>query len=87
MEWIFMAVALVMVARSPVGIALAERIRSGPHGGAAGARFDEFAAQVGDDFRALRDEVAELSERMDFTERTLTAMRRSDALPDGPGRT
>lgn len=87
MEWIFMAIALVMVARSPVGMALAERIRSGPQGGAAGPRFEELAAQVTEDVRVLREEVAELSERVDFTERALTAMRRSDALPDGQSRT
>jgi hypothetical protein len=87
MEWIFMAIALVMVARSPVGVALAERIRSGPPGGVAGPRFEEFAAQVAEDVRALREEVAELSERVDFTERALTAIRRSGALPDGQSRT
>lgn len=87
MEWIFMAIALVMVAKSPVGIALAERIRQGPQAGRGGARFEEFAAQITEDHRLLREEVAELAERVDFTERALTGMRRSGALPDGQGGT
>ncbi|HXV85883.1 MAG TPA: hypothetical protein VD793_04245 [Gemmatimonadales bacterium] len=82
-----MAIALVIVAKSPLGVAMAERIRQGPQGGAGGARFDEFAAQITEDHRLLREEVAELAERVDFAERALTAMRRGDALPDGGSRT
>jgi hypothetical protein len=81
MEWIFMAIALVIVARSPFGVALAERIRQGTP--ATAPRFEEFAMQMTEDVRLLREEVTELAERVDFTERALTAMRRNDALPDG----
>ncbi|HEX9580736.1 MAG TPA: hypothetical protein VF970_06490 [Gemmatimonadales bacterium] len=87
MEWIFMAIALVIVAKSPLGTAMAERIRQGPQAAGGGARFEEFAAQITEDHRLLREEVAELAERVDFAERTLTAMRRSGALPDGGSRT
>ena len=84
MEWIFMAVALVIVARSNLGKALAERIRQ--RSPATAPRFEEFAMQVTEDVRLLREEVTELAERVDFTERALTAMRRNDALPDGESR-
>jgi hypothetical protein len=68
-------------------MALAERIRQGPQGSAGAARFEEFAAQISEEHRLLREEVAELAERVDFAERALTAMRRGDALPDGGSRT
>lgn len=80
MGWIFFAVAIVIVARSSLGKALVERLRSGP---GVDPRFDEFTARVTDDLAALREDVNELQERMDFTERALTAARRGDALP-GP---
>lgn len=78
MGWIFFAIAVLIIARSTLGRALVERIRSGP---AADPRFDEFAARVTDELEALREDVSELQERVDFTERALTAARRSDALP------
>lgn len=86
MEWIFMAIALVIVAKSPLGLAMADRIRHGgpPRGGALGQEVDEFRAQVVDELRLLRDDVDELSERVDFTERALATVRRNDALPHGP---
>ncbi len=82
MSWIFLAIALVIVARSPLGLALAHRIRYGVEGtGASDGRLEELAAQVNDDVTALRAEVSELAERMDFAERALLQMRRPDVLP------
>lgn len=78
MGWIFFALAILIVARSSLGRALTERIRSGP---TADPRFEDFAARVTEELAALRQDVNELQERMDFTERALTAARRSDALP------
>lgn len=70
-----------MIALSPVGKAYAERLRAGAqaarHDGAGG---DEVLAAVED----LRREVAELAERVDFTERMLGQQRAADKL--GPGR-
>jgi hypothetical protein len=82
---LFLAIAIVMVAKSPVGLALADRIREGRRG-AAGSdkRFDEFATQVSEDLTSLRDEVTDLAERMDFAERALLQLRRPDALPQSP---
>jgi hypothetical protein len=86
MSWIFFAIALVIVARSPLGVALAHRIRYGVAvEGGAGARFEEFAGQVNEELAALRAEVTDLAERMDFAERSLLQLRRPDALPQGPG--
>jgi hypothetical protein len=86
MGWIFLAIAIVIVAKSPLGMALAHRIRYGVavEGGSA-ARFEEFAGQVNEELSALRAEMTELAERLDFAERSLLQLRRSDALPPGPG--
>ncbi len=62
---------LFLLSLSPVGKAIAERIR---HQGAAPMRDPELLAEVD----ALRQEVSELHERMDFTERLL-ANQKSDA--------
>lgn len=86
MGWIFFAIALVIVARSPLGVALAHRIRYGVEPvGVADGRLEELAAQWSDDVSALRAEVTELAERMDFAERALLQMRRPDALPHAHG--
>jgi NADP-dependent 3-hydroxy acid dehydrogenase YdfG len=86
MEFIFLAIALVIVARSGLGLALADRIRHGT-AGAAGPdrRLEEYAAQVGEELTALRTELTDLAERMDFAERALLQLKRSDALPQGSG--
>ena len=86
MGWIFFAIALVIVARSPLGVALAHRIRHGMvSDGGSGRQFEEFAGQVNEELTALRTEVADLVERMDSAEQSLLQLRRPDALPQGPG--
>lgn len=60
---IFGGGTLVLLSISPVGRALAERLRAGPVPG----RDPEILAEVD----ALRQEVGELSERVDFAERLL----------------
>ena len=62
--FIFGGGTLFLLAISPVGRALADRLRG--HGGEA-AQDPELLADV----EALRQEVAELHERVDFTERML----------------
>jgi len=56
-----------MIALSPVGKAYAERLRHGP----ANAGTSEDQAQLVESVEQLRREVAELAERVDFTERLL----------------
>ncbi len=56
-----------MIALSPVGKAYAERLRHGP----ANAGTSEDRAELVESVEQLRREVAELAERVDFTERLL----------------
>jgi hypothetical protein len=75
--FIFGGGTLFLLATSPIGKAMAERIRnSGP-----GPGMDpELLAEVD----ALRHDVAELAERLDFAERLLASKRESiEQLPGG----
>ena len=56
-----------MIALSPVGKAFAERLKHGPQPVATG----EDQAELVESVEQLRREVAELAERVDFTERLL----------------
>jgi len=56
-----------MIAISPLGKAFAERLRHAPGAGGAG----EDQAELVEKVEQLRREVAELAERVDFTERML----------------
>jgi hypothetical protein len=85
MTWIFLAIALVIVARSPLGMALSDRIRHGVTAGGSDGRLEELAAQVNEDISALRTELTDLAERLDFAERALLQLRRPDALPQSHG--
>ncbi len=73
--FIFGGGTLFLLAVSPVGKAIAERIRGG---GTAPGTDPELLNEV----EALRHEVAELAERVDFAERLLA---RKDAAPELPG--
>jgi hypothetical protein len=70
---IFGGGTLVAISFSPVGRAIADRIRS--RGTAA-----EPDPAVYEELERLRGEVAELHERMEFTERMLAAKREPDRL-------
>ena len=67
-----------MISLSPLGKAFAERLRHGPVPPVppGNAEREELAATVD----ALRQEVAELAERVDFTERLLTKAREGERL-------
>ena len=69
-----------LVSLSPLGKALAERLRHGPlpPGKDPGER-EELLGVV----EELRREVAELAERVDFTERLLARKESADRLPPG----
>ena len=56
-----------MIAISPLGKAFAERLRHAPGAGGTG----EDQAELVESVEQLRREVAELAERVDFTERML----------------
>ena len=78
--------AVVAVSFSPIGRALAERIR----GKSAGTGSDEIRAELADHKQAVADEVesvrrelGELAERLDFAERLLAKTREGQRI--GPG--
>jgi len=77
--FIFGGGTIFLLATSPIGKAIAERIRNA--GPAAGAD-PELLAEVD----ALRHDVAELAERLDFAERLLASKREgTEQLPGGQG--
>jgi hypothetical protein len=63
-----------MIALSPLGKALAERLLHGPQLAGTGPEQAELADAVDE----LRREVAELAERVDFTERLLGQQRAAE---------
>lgn len=67
----------------PIVAALAERIRPKTLPGGEAPPAD--LAALTDELRETRQELAELAERMDFTERMLAKQREGDRLP-APGR-
>jgi hypothetical protein len=71
--FIFGGGTLFLLSMSPVGKALAERIRG--HSAQSGADPELFA-----EVEALRQDVAELHERVDFTERLLSQKREAGQL-------
>jgi len=77
------AIGLRLVFRTPVGEAIARRIRQGRHP-------DRFADPAGEGYRAemedrvmhLQERIGELEERVDFTERLLAASRERQLGPE-----
>lgn len=74
---IFGGGAAAILAYSPVGKALSDRIR----GGATHAGPDP---EVLNELEALRQDVTELQERLDFTERMLAQSRDTGRIGGGP---
>lgn len=64
-----------MIALSPLGKAMAERLRHGPP-----PRAGDDQEQLVEGVEQLRREVAELAERVDFTERLLGQQRGGDRI-------
>ena len=80
------AVAVILVVRwvvmSPIGQAIGERLRGRRHGLATGEQEDRLA-RIEAEVQALRGDLGEVSERLDFAERVL-AERRDRRLGAGP---
>lgn len=73
-----------MISLSPLGKAFAERLRHGAQP-PAGVGTAEEQGELIDSVEQLRREVAELAERVDFTERLLGQQRGSERLgPPSP---
>ena len=76
---VFGGATLVLLAVSPIGRALGDRIRGG-------ARPDRSDQAIEHALEELRREVAELAERVDFVERLTTGRRDPARLEPGDGR-
>ncbi len=70
-----------MISLSPVGKAFAERIRGRPQEAPPLQNQEEILQSLDD----LRHQVAELAERVDFTERMLAKRPEATQLPPRPG--
>jgi hypothetical protein len=76
---------LFLLSISPVGRAIADRIRrsGGDLSHDLAARIRESQLAVEDELEALRHEVAEVQERLDFAERLLAKHREPEQLAPG----
>jgi hypothetical protein len=69
------SIGLRWIFRSPVGEAIAQRIREGRGARRGTTGGDQSLKEMEERVARLQDQVAELAERLDFTERLLAAQR------------
>lgn len=78
----WLGICIIIVAfwffRSPLAAASAEAIRR--NSGADDPRLEKEVARLAEEVSAVRQELAELGERVDFAERALADVRRRDLL-------
>jgi hypothetical protein len=76
-----------LLAISPVGRAIAERIKRGGKGGpdAVTEQLQEAQLALLDELDAVRQELTDVQERLDFAERILVKQRETGQLPKGEG--
>jgi hypothetical protein len=79
--FIFGGATLFLLAVSPVGRAIADRIRHGAPPLSGGGT----DPAVIEELERLRNDVGELQERVDFTERMLTGRKEAAELPGAEG--
>lgn len=75
-----------LLAVSPVGRAFADRIRGGMLGDEEVRRLEASHQEVLEELEAMRRDLVDLHERMDFSERVI-AQNRPGALPPSDGTT
>lgn len=92
MTEVLTAAVMIVIAnwffRSPLCGATADALRkwsSSRAGNVPSSKIEEGIERLEDQLGALREEVTDLAERVDFTERMLAEVRRRDPLPV-PGR-
>lgn len=75
--------ALTFIFRGPIGQAIAAQLKgeTGEADGRVLAQLDEMSAEL----QAMRDDVGQLHERLDFTERLLTQQAARASVAGGPG--
>lgn len=82
----FLAIALIVCGRwffqSPIPGAIADSLKAS-YGHHASAEITDAVGMLTDQMAALREEVTEIGERLEFTERVMARLRRADALPAG----
>ncbi|UCF41407.1 MAG: hypothetical protein JSW43_03495 [Gemmatimonadota bacterium] len=83
--FIFGGGSLFLLAISPVGKAIADRIRGAGKGLPNGLarQIEESQLALLDEIEGLRQELSEVQERLDFTERLLVREREAPQLPQG----
>jgi hypothetical protein len=76
---------LFLLSVSPIGRALAHRIKGAgsASSGDVMRQLEETQSHVLDELDAMRQELAEVQERLDFTERLLARQRGADRLGEG----
>jgi len=74
---LFVSVAAVFILRGPLGKALGERIAGRPPEGVGSQETEALHAEIDE----LRYRLAEVEERLDFSERMLARHREPEALP------
>ena len=74
---------LFLLSISPIGRAFADRIRARGQGGDVRSELVEHKEALEHELEAVRREVAELAERVDFAERLLAKQREGQRI--GPG--
>jgi hypothetical protein len=75
--------AMAIVLGGPIGKALGAQLRGDTTGGAGEGRILAQLDELSQDLQALRDDLGQLHERMDFAERLLTQRAQESRL--GPG--
>jgi hypothetical protein len=83
---IFGGGTVVALSMSPIGRALADRIRGHSATGSADEvrRLRESQEDMASELESVRHDVGELQERLDFTERLLARKREDPAFPPQP---
>ena len=85
--FIFGGGSIFLLAITPIGRAIADRIRGGRVGAGASeamvGRLHDTQQAILDELESVRQELGEVQERLDFTERLLARQREAERLPAG----
>lgn len=88
--FIFGGGSLFLLAISPIGRAIANRIQGGPSGGPVSddsvRRIEASQQAVLDELETVRHELVDMQERLDFAERMLAQQREAPRLAGGAER-
>jgi hypothetical protein len=77
-------VAMGVLLGGPIGKALGAQLKGDQGGGVLDERVLAQLEELSQDIQLLRDDMAQMHERMDFAERLLTSQRAPERLAAGP---